>query len=870
MPKLVLIDGNALVHRAFHALPPTLNSPQGVPTNAIYGFVSVLIKMIKDLKPEYIAATFDLAGPTFRHEEFADYKIHRVKAGFEADDLIGSLAENTRVKENLQIVIMTGDLDTLQLIEDDKVVVWTLRKGVSDTFMYNEKEVKKRYGLKPAQLLDFKGLKGDPSDNIPGVPGIGEKTAAVLIQKFRTLEKLYQEITKPDKQAKKTKIKPPLTAKLIEKLLDNKDQAFFSKKLATIIRDVEFDFDFDKTEWRKHTEREKLEKALKDLALFSLVKRLADIDEPSDKLKPGPVSLFETDQTGGSKLLATEKEAGDALKAIRHKDEIVLDVQNGLVLLGDGKEEIFGFPETVLDDGEMSGRFKEILEDKKIKKIGHDIKMICHWALERRIRIRGFSFDTKLAAYLINSERRDFSLERIYYSELNSDMDPEPLKRIAAIAELKRKLQPKIEKFELDQVLKGIELPLSPILAAMEHIGIKVNREALAELSKAVNKELETLEEEIAKLAGGKFNISSPKQLSVVLFDPPPAGLGLKAKIRKTGKGALSTAVGELEKLVDAHPIVALIMKHRELQKLKTTYIEPFPGLIKKDGRMHTTYNQTGAATGRLSSQDPNLQNIPVRTEMGQKFREAFIAEKGYALLSIDYNQLELRIAAHISGDKKMTETFKKREDIHTRTAAEIFDVKPDDVTPNMRRDAKALNFGVLYGMGVLGFQRTSGVSRDQAREFIQRYMREFSGVAEYIEKTRKLAHRQGYVATIFGRWRLVPEINSSMPQMVSQAERIAVNSPIQGTAADMIKIAMNRIGDFIEENYGPDDVRMLLQVHDELLFEIKTDLIKKVEPQLREMMENVIDLNVPITADSKVGKNWSEMRSLSADVSEQ
>lgn len=878
MKKFVLIDSNALVHRAFHALPPTLSSPQGVPTNAIFGFTSVLLKMIKDLKPDYIAATFDLAGPTFRHEEFAEYKSHRIKApdelylqipyikeilaafgipvfekaGFEADDLIGSLAEHTRDTKDLQTVIMTGDLDTLQLVQDDKVVVFTLRKGVTDTFIYNEKEVNTRYGLKPGQLIDFKGLKGDPSDNIPGVPGIGDKTASALIKQFGDLDGLYAAL---DKKGKKSKL---LTPKLVEKLAEFKDQAFFSKKLATIIRDVDFEFEFGKTEWRKHLNLALLEKTLKDLALYSLVKRLGEVDGAAPAA-PAPQGLFDQPAAvPAAALLGTDAEIDRALDSVEQHRSVILDIQSGLIIGGFEDGEPFGFPETVLNGSAVSARFKSILENPAIGKIGHDVKAIYRWALDRGITPAGLVFDTRLAAHLLYSEIRDFALERLYFSEFNEDMNPEPLRRPEAIAKLKKRYSAKLAELKLNEVFTAIELPLSPVLARMETAGLLVDTDTLKQLSKSVNKELIELENQISKMAGGAFNINSPRQLSTVLFEK----LELKGKVKKTGKGALSTAAGELEKLMDEHPIVALIMKYRELQKLKTTYIEPFPTWIGKDGRVHTTYNQGGAATGRLSSQDPNLQNIPIRTELGQEFRKAFVSDKGFKLVSFDYSQLELRIAAHLSNDRTMIDTFKRGEDIHTRTAAEIFRVKPGQVTKDMRRQAKVLNFGLIYGMGILGFQRAVGVDRETARKFIVNYMEEFSGVAAYMELMKAQAHRDGYVSTLFGRRRQLANINSGIPQLVATAERMAINHPVQGTEADLIKLAMIEVQKMLDKEYG-DDARMLLQVHDELLFEVKKGILAEVIPKIKEIMETVHKFDVPIVVDAKVGDNWAEMEEI-------
>ena len=886
MRKLVLIDSNALVHRAFHALPPTLNSTTGVPTNAIFGFMAVMVRMIKDLKPDYIVATFDLPGATFRHEEFAEYKSHRVKApdelylqipyikeiltkfgipifekaGFEADDLIGALAEQAKKEKDLQVVIMTGDLDTLQLVEGNKVVVFTLRKGVTDTMTYNEKEVVARYGLRPNQVIDYKGLKGDPSDNIPGVPGIGDKTASTLIQHFGSIEKMYESIEGKGKQPKF------MTPKMIEKLLTNKDQAFFSKHLSTIIRDVDIDFDLGKTEWREHLDKPALEKLLKDLALYSIVKRLGEID-PDALIGAGgsqtePANLFDVPSVSKNipdndkaVLVGSANELEKVFDQIESSGEVVIDIQDGIVSLGLGSQEPVGFPETILKNGTLLARFGKILSDSNIKKTGHDVKMISCWALEHGLSAPEFYFDTKLAAYLLNSESKDFLLERLYFAEFGKDMSPEPLKRPTHITLLKERYESKLKESEQAKVLSDIELPLSPILTRMEKAGIKVDAKILSKLSVIISKEIKSLETKISEMAGGEFNINSPKQLSVVLFEK----LDLKSKVRKTDKGALSTAHSELEKLAHEHPIIESILKYRELQKLKTTYIEPFPALIDSVGRVHTTYNQVGAATGRLSSQDPNLQNIPTKTEVGQEFRKAFVAEKGFVFLSCDYSQLELRIAAHLSGDKEMSDAFKRGEDIHTRTASRVFGIEPSAVTKAMRNQAKTLNFGVLYGMGVQGFQRASKVSRDEARAFIDGYMKEFSGLAKYLEEVKKEARKNGYVETLFGRRRQIPEIMSNMPMLRAGAERMAINMPIQGTSADLIKIAMITIQKLIDIKYG-DKVRMLLQVHDELLFEVKQDIVDKVSKEIKEIMEKAHHFDVPIVVDAKFGDNWSEM----------
>ncbi len=783
------------------------------------------------------------------------------KPGFEADDLIGSLAEKIKTNPTtggIQTIIMTGDLDTLQLVDGDKVVVFTLRKGVTDTVIYNEGEVKKRYGLKPSQLNDFKGLKGDPSDNIPGVPGIGEKTASELIKEFKNLENLYQFLESQKDKGGVRSFKKPLTEKLVQKLLDNKDMAFFSKKLATIIRNVDVDFELEKSDWIKNSNRSEVERLFKESGLYSLVKRLDETGIFSQK----QMSLLESgaskkgEETKKPLASFSKKETAEIVDKIHKEGELAFSIQNDFfdIVVG-GKCVRIPWP-TIVKNEELLKDVKTIFESEKILKVSHDFKETAKFLFGYGIELIGPGFDTKLAAYLLNSDRKDYSLDRISFDEFREDIENGE-NRAIFISRLKEKLSDRLKKEKLEGLFNEIEVPVAKILAEMELRGILINSVAINKLSKLVAGQISDLEKDIYKLAGTEFNINSPQQLSEILFEK----LGLKGRVRKTGKGALSTAAPELEKLADEHPIIDLILKYREVQKLKTTYIEPFPSFISKtNGRLHTTYNQTGTTTGRLASQEPNLQNIPVRTELGQEFRKAFIASPGYKLVSFDYSQLELRIAAHISKDEKMTAAFKRGEDIHTRTAAEIFGVKPEMVDKNMRRDAKVLNFGVLYGMGILGFQRASGVSRERAREFIDRYLKEFSGVAKYMSEMKTKARRDGYVSTIFGRRRWFPEIRSSMPQMVNQAERMAINMPIQGTAADLMKLSMIQISDFLHDDSHQDGAFLLLQVHDELLFEVKKDLVEKLSGKIRDIMENVYKLDVPLVVDVKYGDNWANL----------
>ena len=577
--KLVLIDGHALVHRAFHALPPTLSSPKGVPTNAVFGFISVLIKMLKDLKPDYIVATFDLAAPTFRHEEFAEYKAHRVKApdelyvqiplvkeilmafgipiyekaGFEADDLIGSLAERSKEDKDIQTIIMTGDLDTLQLVDGDKVVVFTLRKGVTDTVIYDENEVFKRYGLRPEQLNDFKGLKGDPSDNIPGVPGVGEKTAAMLIQKFGNLENLYESIAAEAKNEKrKAKNKDP-SEKLVQKLLENKDIAFFSKKLSTIIRDVDIDFSLEKADWLKNLNRTEVEKLFKELGLYSLIKRLDEISIFSQGQMVLPETV-KTETSAGVKELKNKKDVAGAFGEIKEVGEFSFTLNNEFFDFCVKKRCFSAVWPMVMEDKDLFKTAKDIFEGDGIFKIGHDLKGLAKFLLSCRIELGRAGFDTKLAAYLLNSDRKDYSLEKIYFEEFQESVSQSIRETPIFVRALKERQSEQLKKEKLDWLFENIEVPTAKVLAEMELRGILIDSKAIAKLSKLVAVEIGSLEKKVYKLAGTEFNINSPKQLKKVLFDPPPGGLGLKGKVRKTSKGALSTAAGELEKLVDEQP----------------------------------------------------------------------------------------------------------------------------------------------------------------------------------------------------------------------------------------------------------------------------------------------------------------------------
>jgi DNA polymerase-1 len=792
--RLVLLDAHAIIHRAYHALPD-FSSPTGEPTGALYGLSSMLLRIIQDLKPDYIAACYDLPKPTFRHEAYEGYKGTRVqlddalakqlntsrnvfaafsipiyeKEGFEADDLLGTIAHITREDKTLEIIIASGDMDTLQLIEDGRVMVYTLKKGLNDTIMYDEKAVEERYGFAPALVADYKGLRGDPSDNIIGIPGIGEKTATDLIQKFGTIEEIYKKLKKNEAQFTEQGIKPRIVALLKE----HEEDAIFSKALATIRTDAPVTFKLPDAVWQDGS---------------ALPKVLALFDELGFRsLRGRAITVF---SKGG------DAEAGAA-------------VENPA--------------ETVAAEDIDPTRLEE----------------------------------AKVMVWLLASDLTNPTLEDILaYAKTES------------FAVAYKTLESKIATTgQLDEVYEKIEKPLVPILRKMEIDGVLIDRSVLDRLSKEYHTEIDAVEKRIFKIAGHEFNVSSPKQLGDVLFDELELKVPGAKSQKKTATGQRSTKESELEKLREHHPIIEDILEYRQIQKLLGTYIDNIPPLLDANERLHPQFIQTGAVTGRMATQNPSIQNIPIRTDRGRAIRHAFVAAKGMQLLGLDYSQIELRLAAILSGDEKLSDIFRSGRDVHRDVAAAVFGVSPDEVDHEMRRRAKIINFGILYGMGVNALKAQLGTSTSEAQQFYEDYFRTFNRLAEYLEETRGAARRQGFTETLFGRRREFSGIKSPLPYVRAQAERMAINAPIQGTQADIIKLAMVRIDQMLKDDNAAEDAHMLLQVHDELVFEVRVERVDELAKKIQSLMESVLSeeeaKGIPLLAQPKVGPSWGDMKPL-------
>ena len=907
--KLVIFDGHALVHRGYHAIP-YLSTKDGTPTNAVYGFTMMMLLALRELKPDYVAVAWDAPGKTFRHDDYKDYKATRKKAdqelydqlpitkevisafniplleqsGFEADDIIGSLSK--QYEDKVDVVIVTGDMDELQLVSD-KTTVFTMRKGFSDTFIYDEKAVHDKYGVTPEEFIVYKALKGDTSDNIPGVAGVGDKTATDLVSKYQTLDNIYKHLDD---------LKPAVR----NKMEAGKDSAYLSEKLSTIKRDMKLDFDLKDSVIHEY-DRKKVYDLFHKLEFRTLLSKL-----PAEKITDQQTELSqESEQKIATNynrthlksvkyhLITNLAELKDLSKKLKTQKLISFDTETDSVdeveanLVGAS----FSFKEgeayyvplahdeiTEIGYEEFIDVIGPILTDKSIGKIGHNIKYDYVVMKQFGIDVTPIAFDTMVAAFLISPIGRAQTLSQLAYEELGISMiDIEELigkkgknqltfNKIAIeeagqyaaedadiTLRLYNKLKSELDKIgELTKLAKQMEWPLIEVLGDMEYKGVELDVEFLNKLSDKYSTIIEGLQTKIWKIAGGQFNISSPAQLQKILFE--------KLKIDSTGlkktKTGISTAASELEKLRGKHEIVDMMFEYRELTKLTTTYVDALPKLVKPDGRIHTSYNQTIAQTGRLSSTNPNLQNIPTRTEAGREIRKAFVAPKGRIFISADYSQIELRLAAALAKDEPMIKAFKSGADIHTATAAEMFGVKQSEVTKDQRYGAKTINFGVLYGMNPHGLSVATGFDYDKAREFIDRYFSLRKGVADYIASVKKFAHDNNYTETIFGRRRPCPDVRSSNFIIRAAAERAAVNMPLQGTAADMMKIAMINIHKKL-----PKDADLILQIHDELIVECNQEDAKKVEKIVKDEMEKVHKFDVPIEVEVHHGTSWGSLK---------
>lgn len=878
MKKILLIDGSSLIFRAFYAIR-NLTTREGVPTGAVYGFINMYQAAVDKIQPDYILVAFDNAGPTLRTKDYAEYKGNRQKTpdelltqfgmvrdlldsynvkhfamdDYEADDIIGTLSKMSNDMD-IHSYMLTGDRDYFQLVDDKSSVLYTV-KGISNLDIYDEAKVMEKYDLQPEKLIEVKGLMGDQSDNIPGVPGVGEKTAIKLIKDFGTIEGVYENI---DKVSGKV---------LPQKLLDNRDSAFISRKLGEIITNVELDFSIEDLAV-KEPNRDELYEKFKLLEFNTLTTQFApETNEAFD---------FEAKVVGVNRF-------GDISSYILKNKKMIFDIiYEGDYLLEKPRYiGIKGNKSNVLvvdlskDLDAFVSKFKEIFENPEIEKVGFDIKKLIVLLSRIGINLEENYQDLMIMAYLINP-KGDYSLKDISFSELEKDIksleeylgkgksaksldDLELVyveeyltNNLFVIEKSLESLQEKLEDSNMTHLLEDIDLPLIKVLASMEILGIKIDRDEFENLQIEINEKIEDLTAKIYELSGEEFNINSPKQLGEILFDK------MKLPVIKKTKTGYSTNVDVLAKLRSEHEIIPLIEQYRQVSKLKGTYIDGLIKVINEDGRIHSKFNQTVAATGRLSSTDPNLQNIPIKTEEGRLIRKAFVAGNDKLFVSADYSQIELRVLAALTEDKNMLDAFKEGIDIHTKTASEVFNVSLDEVTKRQRSDAKAVNFGIVYGISDYGLSEDLNIPRKQAKMYIEEYLASYPEISKYMDSVVKKAKEDGYVETLFNRRRNIPELKSSNFNVRSFGERIALNTPIQGTAADIIKIAMINVYERL--NKEKLNSKLILQIHDELIIEAEQSELEKVKKILKEEMENAVDINVNLLVEVDSGVTWYEV----------
>ncbi|OQB25152.1 MAG: DNA polymerase I [Firmicutes bacterium ADurb.Bin182] len=852
MEKLIAVDGNSLMHRAFYALP-SMTTKTGTPTGAIYGFLSMLFKLI-ELRPDYLVVAFDMHGPTFRHEAFKEYKEGRKETPedlrpqfpklkellramgiavcecerYEADDILGTFSRIAG-KRGIESLLVTGDRDALQLI-DDKTHVLLTKKGISETVEYDESVLMEQFGLAPVGMLDLKGLMGDHSDNIPGVPGVGEKTALKLLSEYKTLENTLAHAGE-------------VKGKLGEKLSEFADQARFSYKLGIIDRNAPVKMSIEDVKFAP----EKLSEAIPlmhELELRSLINRLPE--QPAVR-KPDKAFPVRTEQISSIERLK------DVISALLDRQTVAMHMEDTLFLAADSDNQYeIVLSGTLLDPGldraEVFRLLKPVFESEGVKKLLFDAKRYMHLLSEEETELKGPIFDAMIADYLLHAVHPALSLKTLC-SERFAGQSENPASALFRLYDI---MQRELNENELDGLYREIELPLIRVLFEMEREGFMVDTKMLLELRENFSQRLERLGIEIYEMAGCPFNILSTKQLGAVLFEK----LGLPPQ-KKTRTG-YSTDAEVLDKLETMHPIIPLIIEYRTVSKLKSTFLDGLLSL-EKSGRVHTSFNQNVTATGRISSTEPNLQNIPVRTELGREIRKAFIASPGNVLVGADYSQIELRLLAHMSKDERLIAAFNGDADIHARTAAEVFGVGIDEVTSQQRNAAKAVNFGIVYGISDFGLARNLSISRKEASLYIELYLSRYPGVKRYMKESIEAGRKKGYVKTLFGRRRELPEINASNFNTRSFGERVALNMPIQGTAADIIKLAMVRTSEAMKKEGLK--AKLVLQIHDELIIDAPEGEAQKVAELLEQNMRNVIPLSVPLNVDVKCGHSWYDTK---------
>ena len=866
MKKLLILDSNSILNRAFYGVR-YLSAKDGTPTNAIYGFLNILLKLIKEQEPDYICAAFDVKAPTFRHKQYEGYKAQRKpmpeglaaqmplakdvlramgvtileKEGYEADDIIGTVARLCEESE-ISCFIATGDKDDLQLASDKTKVILTVTKsGYNETIIYDDKAVKEKYHVTPTEFIDVKALMGDPSDNIPGVKGVGEKTAMSLIEKHHSIEYIYENIDGIG-----------LKGAMLQKMKDGREMAFMSKELATINRNTPIEFNAEECVFDGFENNGELYEILKRLELNSIIKKLDlsggdNVKENEDIFKDFSYQVGDKNMISGDKVTVVLDFDGDNISSA------AVGVGNNAVVLNEQ------------DD------IKELLEDDSIAKVMFDVKEAIV-KLNGRIDIKNISDDTAIAAYLVDPAKNEYTIEKLASEYFGTVIEKPEVKQLSllddvetdrseylakcavALGVLNECIGDKIKENGQEKLYQEVELPLVTVLAHLEINGFLVDDHQLKEFADKLGEKIDALTNEIYMLAGEEFNINSPKQLGVILFEK------LELKPVKKTKTGYATNADVLEKLRDKHPIVNFIMEYRQLAKLKSTYCDGLRAVVNPNThRIHSVFTQTVTVTGRLSSTEPNLQNIPTRTELGREIRKMFVAKEGYVLVDADYSQIELRVLAHIANDETMINAFRNNEDIHAVTASQVLGIPLEDVTKEQRSSAKAVNFGIVYGIGEFSLAQDLHISVKEAKAYIESYLEKYHGVRNYMESIKEQAKKDGYVKTMLNRIRYIPELKSPNYNIRQFGERVALNTPIQGTAADIIKLAMVRVDNrLINEGLKS---KLILQVHDELIVEAHKDEVDKVKQILSEEMQSAMELNVPLKVDMSTGHSWYDAK---------